>query len=156
MWHAFGCEWGHDMSAFVDDDSGKSKYAPSGLRKSSSLITSVTLAVILWDSRPPRFFFRMVSFPPWHPWISHITSYRARQAEAQLGSRHVFAYPHNTLHPTLPAPPAWFVMPLVVPQSAHAGKDWKHNSHFHGWNRNLCFRATHREKRRVYLWWMTL
>lgn len=143
------------MSAFVQqDDSGKSNYAPSGLRKrqrekkSFSLIASVTLAVILWDSRP---FSRMVSFPPWHPWISHITSYRARQAEAQLGSWHVFAHRHNTLHPTLPTPPAWFFMPLVVPQSAHAGKGGNHNGQFHCWRRNLCFRITPRETKGLFM-----
>lgn len=62
-------------------------------KKSFSLIASITLAVVLWDSRPPR-LFRMVSFPPWHPWISHITSYRAGQAEAQLDSWHVSAHHH--------------------------------------------------------------
>lgn len=30
--------------------------------------------------------FHIVSFPPWHPWISHITSYCACQAAANLAT----------------------------------------------------------------------
>lgn len=111
-------------------------------------IASVTLAVILWDSRP---FSRMVSFPPWQTWISHITSYPARQAEAQLGSWHVFAHRHNTLHPTLPTPPAWFFMPLVVPQSAHAGKGGNHNGQFHCWRRTLFQNYSQRETKGLFM-----
>lgn len=39
---------------------------------------------VLWDSRPLR--LSTVSFPPWHPWISHITSYCACQAAAKLAA----------------------------------------------------------------------
>lgn len=80
--------------------------------------------------------FHIVSFPPWHPWISHITSYHARQAEANLAAARL-------------CPPRLIFMALVVSQSAHVDNCLKTQLSLLNRRRSLCFSIIPRENRRA-------
>lgn len=156
-----GCQWGHDMSAFIQQKQSRSQSSLKKKKKkekSFSLIANVTLAVTQWHSRPPRLFFALCHFLPGIRGLVISLPITLARPRPNL-ARDVPLHPPIPTAPssaTLPTPPAWFFMPLVVPQSADAGKCWKHNSHFLRQRRNLCFSVTPREEPMAYLWRMTL
>lgn len=54
-----GCQWGHEMSAFIQQKQSRSQSSLKKRKKKEkifSLIANVTSAVTQWHSRPPRLF----------------------------------------------------------------------------------------------------